>query len=194
MRLYSYLSDYNGSYNHSNRPKEQASQANGDTQKNAESPANKSRKPYKNRDSPVYKNAESPLMRGFAHQNNGNARAKHTNRQQPAKFRPQALFEPLLTLTHAKAAKRQHTRKLTNYRKGLKMKLKTTKYIIEFPENNIPSAIHDNYYTVKSCSAIPTSRRISIPSYYIRDCCVFTDIKRREAKRILDRFLDQFFI
>lgn len=122
------------------------------------------------------------------------ARAKHTNRQQPAKFRLQALFEPLLTLTHAKAAKRQHTRKLTHYRKGLKMKLKTTKYIIEFPENNMPSAIHDNYYTVKSCSTVPTSRRISIPSYYIRDCCVFTDIKRREAKRILDRFLDQFFI
>jgi hypothetical protein len=100
----------------------------------------------------------------------------------------------LLTLTHAKAAKRQHTRKLTYYRKGLKMKLKTTKYIIEFPENNMPSAVHDNYCTVKSCSAVPTSRRIPIPSYYIRDCCVFTNIKRREAKRILDRFLDQFFI
>jgi hypothetical protein len=175
-----------------------ASQANGDTQKNAESPANKSRKPYKNRDSPAYKNAESPFMRGFACQTNGKARATHgqstQNRQQPTKFRPQALFEPLLTLTHAKAAKRQHTRKLTYYRKGLKMKLKTTKYIIEFPENNMPSAIHDNYYTVKPCSAVPTSRRISIPSYYIRDCCVFTDIKRREAKRILDRFLDQFFI
>lgn len=128
---------------------------------------------------------------------NGKPTATHRqstqNRQQPAKFRPQALFEPLLTLTHAKAAKRQHTRKLTNYRKGLKMKLKTTKYIIEFPENNMPSAIHDNYYTVKSCSAVPTSRRIPIPSYYIRDCCIFTDIKRREAKRILDRFLDQFF-
>jgi hypothetical protein len=59
-----------------------ASQANGDTQKNAESPANKSRKLYKNRDSPAYKNAESPFMRGFARQNqrqnNGNARAKHT--------------------------------------------------------------------------------------------------------------------
>lgn len=137
-------------------------------------------------------------MRGFARQNQRQARATHgqrtQNRQQPAKFRPQALFEPLLTLTHAKAAKRQHTRKLTYYRKGLKMKLKTTKYIVEFPENNMPSAIHDNYYTVKPCSAVPTSRRISIPSYYIRDCCVFTDIKRREAKRILDRFLDQFFI
>lgn len=175
-----------------------ASQANGDTQKNAESPANKSRKPYKNRDSPAYKNAESPLTRGFARQNQRQSTATHEqspqNRQQPAKFRPQALFEPLLTLTHAKAAKRQHTRKLTNYRKGLKMKLKTTKYIIEFPESNMPSAVHDNYYTVKSISTVPTSRLISIPSYYIRDCCVFTDIKRREAKRILDRFLDQFFI
>lgn len=74
------------------------------------------------------------------------------------------------------------------------MKLKTTKYTINFPENNLSSAIHDNYYTVKSRSADPIARRISIPSYYIRDCCVFTDIKRREAKRILDRFLDQFFI
>lgn len=73
------------------------------------------------------------------------------------------------------------------------MKLKTTKYIIEFPESNMPSAIHDNY-TVKTISANPTVRRISIPSYYIRDCCVFTSIKRREAKRILERFLDQFFI
>lgn len=160
------------------------------TQKNAESPANKSRKPYKNRD--------SPFWRGFARQNQRQNNGKHgqstQNRQQPTKFRPQALFEPLLTLTHAKAAKRQHTRKLTHYRKGLKMKLKTTKYIVEFPASNLPSAIHDNYYTVKSCSTVPTSRRISIPSYYIRDCCVFTDIKRREAKRILDRFLDQFFI
>lgn len=74
------------------------------------------------------------------------------------------------------------------------MKLKTDKYSIEFPENNLPSAIHDNYYTVKSRLANPTSRRISIPSYYIRDCFVFTAIRRREAKRILDRFLDQFFI
>jgi hypothetical protein len=74
------------------------------------------------------------------------------------------------------------------------MKLKTTKYSIEFPVSNLPSALHDNYYTVKSRSADPTPRRISIPSYYIRDCCVLTDIKRREAKRILDRFLDQIFI
>ena len=171
-----------------------ASQANGDTQKNAESPANKSRKPYKNRDSPAYKNAESLLARLRPPKPTAKHGQSPQNRQQPAKFRPQALFEPLLTLTHAKAAKRQHTRKLTHYRKGLKMKLKTTKYIVEFPENNMPSAVHDNYYTVKSCSAVPTSRRISVPSYYIRDCCVFTDIKRREAKRILDRFLDQFFI
>lgn len=74
------------------------------------------------------------------------------------------------------------------------MKLKTDKYSIEFPEYRMPSAIHDNYYTVKSRSADPIARRISIPSYYIRDCCCFTDIKRREAKRVLDRFLDQFFI
>lgn len=74
------------------------------------------------------------------------------------------------------------------------MKLKTDKYSIEFPEYRMPSAIHDNYYTVKSRSADPTARRISIPSYYIRDCCVQTSIKRREAKRVLDRFLDQFFI
>ncbi len=74
------------------------------------------------------------------------------------------------------------------------MKLKTDKYSIEFPEYRMPSAIHDNYYTVKSRSADPASRRIPIPSYYIRNCCIMTDLKRREAKRSLDRFLDQFFI
>lgn len=47
----------------------------------------------------MYKNAESPFMRGFARQNTGN---KAQNRQQPANNAPQALFEPLLTLTHAK--------------------------------------------------------------------------------------------
>lgn len=74
------------------------------------------------------------------------------------------------------------------------MKLKTDKYSIEFPVSNIPSLLHDNYYTVKARTGSPTALRISIPHYYIRDCCVFTDIKRREAKHILDRFLDQFFI
>lgn len=74
------------------------------------------------------------------------------------------------------------------------MKLKTTKYIIQFPDDNLPSLQTDNYYTVKSISPSPIVRRIPIPSYYIRDCCCFTDIKRREAKRVLDRFLDQFFI
>lgn len=72
------------------------------------------------------------------------------------------------------------------------MKLKTDKYSIEFPVQ--PNRFqNDNYYTVKARTGSPTSLRISIPHYYIRNCCILTDLKRREAKRVLDRFLDQFF-
>ena len=73
------------------------------------------------------------------------------------------------------------------------MKLKTDKYSIEFPIVQPNRFQNDNYYTVKARTGNPTALRISIPHYYIRNCCILTDLKRREAKRTLDRFLDQFF-
>lgn len=73
------------------------------------------------------------------------------------------------------------------------MKLKTDKYSIEFPIVQPNRFQNDNYYTAKARTGNQTALRISIPHYYIRNCCILTDLKRREAKRTLDRFLDQFF-
>ena len=116
MRLYGYLSDYNGSYNHSYRPRSEAAKQTATHRKtpkalqiNRES-RTKIATALRIKTPKAFYARIRPPKPTAKHGKHGQS---PQNRQQPAKFRPQALFEPLLTLTHAKAAKRQHTRKLT---------------------------------------------------------------------------------